>query len=90
MYATTIGKPVTPSPTCATCWPRRRPLRSGDVLAGVAAGSDRERAAAQAVLADVPLTRFLEEPVIPYESDDVTRLILDTPRRAALSRPSAV
>jgi ethanolamine ammonia-lyase large subunit len=54
------------------------PPRSGDVLAGVAAASARERAAAQAVLADVPLARFLEEPLVPYESDEVTRLILDT------------
>jgi ethanolamine ammonia-lyase large subunit len=54
------------------------PLRSGDCLAGVAAADAKERAAAQAVLADVPLTRFLEEPIIPYEHDDITRLIIDT------------
>jgi ethanolamine ammonia-lyase large subunit len=53
------------------------PLRSGDVLAGVAASNTRERAAAMAVLAEVPLARFLEELVIPYESDEVTRLIVD-------------
>src|SRR5688500_1483328 len=61
------------------------PLRSGDVLAGVAAADARERAAAQAVLADVPLTRFLEEPLIPYENDEVTRLILDTHDEAAFA-----
>ena len=61
------------------------PLRSGDQLAGVAAANERERAAAQAVLADVPLTRFLEEPLIPYEQDDVTRLILDTHDMAAFA-----
>src|SRR4051812_13515953 len=54
------------------------PLRSGDQLAGIAATSARERAAAQAILADVPLTRFLEEPLVPYETDDVTRLIFDS------------
>jgi ethanolamine ammonia-lyase large subunit len=59
------------------------PLRSGDQLAGVAAADARERVAAQMALADVPLTRFLEEPVIPYETDEVTRLILDTHERAA-------
>jgi ethanolamine ammonia-lyase large subunit len=59
------------------------PERSGDRLAGIAAENARQRAAAQAVLADVPLTRFLEEPVIPYEQDDVTRLILDTHDRTA-------
>src|SRR5438045_7372848 len=53
------------------------PLRSGDCLAGLAAANDRERMAARTVLADVPLTRFLEELLIPYESDEVTRLIVD-------------
>jgi len=53
------------------------PLRSGDVLAGLAAGSARERAAAQTLLADLPLTRFLDQPLIPYEADEVTRLIVD-------------
>ncbi|HEY2588168.1 MAG TPA: ethanolamine ammonia-lyase subunit EutB [Tepidisphaeraceae bacterium] len=59
------------------------PLRSGDCLAGIAADDARERAAAQCVLADVPLTRFLEEPLIPREQDEVTRLILDTHNRDA-------
>jgi ethanolamine ammonia-lyase large subunit len=61
------------------------PLRSGDRLAGVAASNDRERAAAQAVLADVPLTRFLDEPVVPYEQDEVTRLILDSHDKSAFA-----
>jgi ethanolamine ammonia-lyase large subunit len=59
------------------------PARSGDALAGVAAESDEERVAAQMALADVPLQRFLDEPVVPYESDEVTRLILDTHDAAA-------
>ncbi|QBS40135.1 ethanolamine ammonia-lyase subunit EutB [Nocardia sp. CS682] len=59
------------------------PLRSGDELAGCAAGSDAERAAAQWALAEVPLTGFLDEPVVPYETDEVTRLIIDTHDRAA-------
>ncbi|MFE4968401.1 ethanolamine ammonia-lyase subunit EutB [Streptomyces sp. NPDC056660] len=54
------------------------PERSGDRLAGLAATSARERVAARWALAEVPLTAFLTEPVIPYETDDVTRLILDT------------
>src|SRR5208337_3028868 len=54
------------------------PLRSGDVLAGVAAASAEERAAAQFVLADLPLAHLLSEHVIPYEADEVTRLIVDT------------
>jgi ethanolamine ammonia-lyase large subunit len=53
------------------------PPRSGDELAGVAAGNARERVAAMTVLADIPLQRFLQEPVIPYEIDEVTRLIVD-------------
>jgi ethanolamine ammonia-lyase large subunit len=54
------------------------PARSGDRLAGIAADSESERVQAQRALADLPLLRFLEEPLIPYESDEVTRLILDT------------
>lgn len=53
------------------------PRRSGDELAGLSASSEEERVAAQMALADVPLRRFLEEPVIAYEADEVTRLILD-------------
>lgn len=51
------------------------PARSGDYLAGVAAGSNLERVAAQWVLADVPLKQFLIEPLIPSEEDEVSRLI---------------
>ncbi|MBA4132061.1 MAG: ethanolamine ammonia lyase large subunit [Hyphomicrobium sp.] len=54
------------------------PLRSGDLLAGLAAGDDTERAAAQLALADVPLGVFLQEMVVPYETDEVTRLIIDS------------
>jgi ethanolamine ammonia-lyase large subunit len=53
------------------------PPRSGDVLAGVAALSAEENVAAKMALADVPLKQFLKEAVIPYEADDVTRLIID-------------
>ncbi len=53
------------------------PLRSGDVLAGLAAETEEERVKAQMRLADVPLKRFLEECVIPYEEDEITRLIID-------------
>jgi ethanolamine ammonia-lyase large subunit len=54
------------------------PARSGDYLAGVAAGSAEERVAAQMTLAALPLGIFLQEVVIPYESDEVTRLIIDS------------
>ncbi|MDO8842860.1 ethanolamine ammonia-lyase subunit EutB [Methylicorpusculum sp.] len=53
------------------------PARSGDYLAGVAAVNNLERVAAQFVLADMPLKQFLNEAVVPYERDEVTRLIID-------------
>ena len=54
------------------------PIRSGDCLAGVAAETYAERVAARMCLAEIPLNRFLEELLIPYEKDEVTRLIIDT------------
>ena len=54
------------------------PARSGDELAGLAAGSAEERVRAQMTLADRPLSVFLREPIIPYEADEVTRLICDS------------
>ena len=66
------------------------PERSGDVLAGVAASSESERVAAQGVLADLPLTTFTDEHVVPYEDDDVTRLILDSHSREAFAPVSAM
>jgi ethanolamine ammonia-lyase large subunit len=53
------------------------PARAGDELAGIASRSSVERVAAQMALADLPLTAFLNEAVVPYESDEVTRLIFD-------------
>ena len=53
------------------------PLRSGDCLSGVAAATSEERIAAALILAEMPLKRFLDEPLIPYEEDEVTRVILD-------------
>ncbi|MGA2810502.1 MAG: ethanolamine ammonia-lyase subunit EutB [Candidatus Acidiferrum sp.] len=61
------------------------PLRSGDQLAGIAASTQEERVAARFLLADLPLTTFLNETIIPYESDEVTRLIVDTHDRAAFA-----
>ncbi|MGK5075942.1 ethanolamine ammonia-lyase subunit EutB [Janthinobacterium sp. ZB1P44] len=61
------------------------PLRSGDVLACVAASSARERVAAQLALAEVPLELFLNEALVPYEDDEVTRLIFDSHERAAFA-----
>lgn len=72
----------------ATLLARATPLRSGDALAGIAAESAAERVAAQYALADLPLGHFLNEAVIPYEADDVTRLIMDGHDRAAFARVS--
>jgi ethanolamine ammonia-lyase large subunit len=54
------------------------PARSGDALAGIAAENEEERALARMALAGVPLARFLDELLIPYEQDEITRLIVDT------------
>jgi ethanolamine ammonia-lyase large subunit len=62
------------------------PLRSGDQLAGVCADSSEERVVAQMVLADLPLKTFLNEAVIPYEKDEITRLIIDEHDAIAFSK----
>ena len=66
------------------------PARSGDDLAGISAHSMEERVAAKMCLADVPLKRFLEEQLIPYEDDEVTRLIVDSHDSEAFSRISSL
>ncbi len=72
-------------PDLRTLLARATPLRSGDVLAGLAAETAQERVAAQRALADLPLRHFLSEAVIPYEADEVTRLILDRHDAAAFA-----
>jgi len=84
-FATTIGKTRHAFATLAELMAKATPLRSGDVLAGLAASSAEERIAAQLCLAEVPLARFLEDLLIPYELDEVTRLIIDTHDRAAFA-----
>jgi ethanolamine ammonia-lyase large subunit len=64
-------------PDLRTLLAKATPLRTGDVLAGIAASSAEERVAAQMALAAVPLKAFLSETVIPYEADEVTRTIID-------------
>ena len=80
-YAHTVGGTAWRFADLKDLLAKATPLRSGDVLAGVAAATAEQRMA----LADVPLERFLEEPVIPYEEDEVTRLILDTHDRTAFA-----
>jgi ethanolamine ammonia-lyase large subunit len=82
-FAHTIGQTRYTFPDLRVLLAKATPMRSGDVLAGLAADSAEERVAAQCALADVPLSHFLEEHVIPYEADEVTRLIVDTHDRAA-------
>ncbi len=66
------------------------PLRSADELAGIAAASEEERAVAQWLLADLPLTTFLAEPLIPPEEDEVSRLIVESHDRAAFTLISSL
>lgn len=66
-----------------TLMAKASPERSGDQLAGIAAHDATERVAAQMCLAEVPLKQFLNEALIPYEQDEVTRLILDEHDAAA-------
>jgi len=84
-YAQNIAGQRYVFPDLKTLLARATPFRSGDALAGIAAETAAERIAAQRALAELPLTRFLEEPVIPYEEDDVTRLILDSHDAAAFA-----
>jgi len=72
-------------PDLKTLMARATPLRSGDVLSGVAAANAQERVAAQICLSEVPLARFLEEHLVPPENDEITRLILETHDKAAFA-----
>jgi ethanolamine ammonia-lyase large subunit len=85
MYAEAIGGTRYVFPDLRTLLARATPHRSGDVLSGVAAASMAERVAAQLALADLPLRTFLNEAIVPYESDEVTRLILDSHNAAAFA-----
>lgn len=84
-YTSTLGGERHRFDSLARLLAAASPERSGDRLAGLAAGSSQERVAARWALAEVPLATFLTEPVIPYETDDVTRLILDTHDAAAFA-----
>jgi len=76
-YSNTVGQVRYTFEDLRTLLAKASPARSGDELAGIAAGSGEERVAAQMALADLPLKTFLSEVVIPYEQDEVTRLIVD-------------
>jgi len=84
-YRLTLGGTTHLFRDLKTLLAKAAPLRSGDQLAGLAADTAEERVAAQMCLADVPLTRFLEEPIVPYDEDAVTRLIFDRHDREAFA-----
>src|SRR5215467_13916704 len=77
MYSATIASSRYVFGDLKTLLAKASPPRSGDQLAGLAAASEEERVAAKMALAEVPLRTFLNEALIPYESDEVTRLIID-------------
>lgn len=76
-YSHTVSSTVHQFDDLKTLLAKATPARSGDDLAGLSASTAEERVAAQMALAELPLATFLREPLIPYESDEVTRLILD-------------
>jgi ethanolamine ammonia-lyase large subunit len=85
MYGVTVGARRYLFDDLKVLLAKATPRRSGDEVAGVAAETSEERVAAQYALADLPLTTFLHEPVVPYETDEVTRLIVDTHDREAFA-----
>jgi ethanolamine ammonia-lyase large subunit len=84
-YQTTIDRTRWSFADLKTLLAKASPARSGDVLAGVAASSAIERVAAQMALADLPLKTFLDADIVPYEEDEVTRLIHDSHDLAAFA-----
>ena len=84
-FTTTLGGRRYQFPDLRTLLAKATPFRSGDALAGVAAETAEERVAAQLALADTPLTTFLSDTVVPYEDDEITRLIVDTHDRNAFA-----
>jgi ethanolamine ammonia-lyase large subunit len=84
-YIASVGQHRYVFDNLRTLLARASPDRSGDRLAGLAAGTEEERVAARMALADVPLSRFLDEPIVAYDTDEVTRLILDGHDAAALA-----
>ena len=89
-YAHTVGASTYRFADLKDLLAKATPLRSGDMLAGVAAATAEQRMAARMALADLPLRRFLDEAIVPYESDEVTRLIIDTHDAAAFAPLSSL
>lgn len=89
-YGAAVGRQGHVFADLKTLLAKASPMRSGDVLAGVAASSMAEMMAARIALADVPLKTFLNEALIPYEDDEVTRLIVDSHDAAAFAAVSSL
>jgi ethanolamine ammonia-lyase large subunit len=89
-FAHTLDSTTYVFPDLKALLAKASPQRSGDALAGLCAESGAERVAAQMALADVPLRQFLSDAVVPYELDEVTRLIVDTHDPAAFARISSM
>lgn len=85
IYSHAVGDTTYKFDSLKVLMAKASPARSGDYLAGVAAADDEERVAAQMTLAEVPLKTFLNEALIPYESDEVTRLIIDSHEEEAFT-----
>lgn len=89
-YKHTIGHKTYRFNDLKTLLAKASPYRSGDELAGICAESYEERVVAQITLADVPLKTFLNETIIPYEKDEITRLIIDEHDNAAFETISSL
>ena len=90
MFQATLAHTHYSFPDLKTLLAKASPLKSGDELAGLAAASAQEREAARQCLAEVPLARFLTDLLIPYEQDEVTRLIVDGHDAAAFALVSTL
>jgi ethanolamine ammonia-lyase large subunit len=90
VYRNVIGSTVHVFDDLRDLLAKATPPRSGDQLAGIAAESAEQMIAARMALADLPLAQFLQEQVIPYEDDEVTRLIVDSHDRAAFTSISSL
>ena len=88
LYTHTFGNRTWTFSDLKSLLAKASPARSGDQLAGIAAENDEERMMARMALAEVPLKRFLEEALVPYESDEVTRLIFDSHDKNAFAEIS--
>ncbi len=84
-YSSTLGGRTVRFLSLKDLMAKASPKRSGDTLAGIAAKDDEERVLAQMALSEVPLKAFLSEALIPYEEDEVTRLIVDGHDAAAFA-----